>query len=147
MTLADTLKNLRKQQNMTQDEVAKLAGITRGTYVYYEKGIRAPKSRRTLLALATALKCDVSALQDQSPFVLAAGEQFGSRGKKQAEKEEVNMKALFAGGDLKDEDKEKLETALQTAFFEAKRIAKQKYSKKSTFTENSDILQNPNPTN
>lgn len=42
MTLAESLKRIRKQYKMTQEDVAKLLGISRSGYTYYETGKTVP---------------------------------------------------------------------------------------------------------
>ena len=42
MTLAESLKKIRKQYKMTQEDVAKLLGISRSGYTYYETGKTVP---------------------------------------------------------------------------------------------------------
>ena len=42
MTLADSLKKIRKQYKMTQEDIAKLLGISRSGYTYYETGKTVP---------------------------------------------------------------------------------------------------------
>ena len=42
MTLAESLKNIRKQYKMTQEEISKLLGISRSGYTYYETGKTVP---------------------------------------------------------------------------------------------------------
>ncbi len=52
MTLAESLKEIRKKFNMTQDEVALFLGVSRSGYTYYETGKSEP-SIDTLKKLAT----------------------------------------------------------------------------------------------
>ena len=42
MTLAESLKKIRKQYKMTQEDIAKLLGISRSGYTYYETGKTVP---------------------------------------------------------------------------------------------------------
>ena len=42
MTLAESLKKIRKQYKMTQEDIAKLLGISRSGYTYYETGKTIP---------------------------------------------------------------------------------------------------------
>lgn len=42
MTLAESLKNIRKQYKMTQEDISKLLGISRSGYTYYETGKTVP---------------------------------------------------------------------------------------------------------
>lgn len=38
----NNLKNLRKERNLKQEEVAQILGITRAAFGHYEKGLREP---------------------------------------------------------------------------------------------------------
>ena len=51
MTLAESLKNIRKKYKMTQEEVALFLGVSRSGYTYYETGKSEP-SVDTLKKLA-----------------------------------------------------------------------------------------------
>ncbi len=51
MTLTESLKKIRKQYKMTQEDVAQFLGISRSGYTYYETGKTAP-SIETLKRLA-----------------------------------------------------------------------------------------------
>lgn len=42
MTLTESLKKIRKQYKMTQEDVAKFLGISRSGYTYYETGKTVP---------------------------------------------------------------------------------------------------------
>ena len=52
MTLTESLKRIRKQYKMTQEDVAKFLGISRSGYTYYETGKTVP-SVEMLKKLAT----------------------------------------------------------------------------------------------
>lgn len=57
----EILKSLRKQKGLTQDEVAKLLKINRGTYANYERGHRQP-DYDTLLLIADFYDVDLNYL-------------------------------------------------------------------------------------
>lgn len=57
-----TLKEKRKQLNMTQDEVASAAGISKQHYYLIEKGRVANITRETMLKLSQVLKTPVTEL-------------------------------------------------------------------------------------
>ncbi len=52
------LKVMRARRNMTQEELAKKAGVTLTTISYYETGHRFPRGD-TLKKLAEALDCEI----------------------------------------------------------------------------------------
>ncbi len=57
--------------------------------------------------------------EDES-FVTQASEQFGSRGKQQAEALVAELTGLFAGGELSENDRDAVMIALQKAYFDCK---------------------------
>jgi hypothetical protein len=63
----------------------------------------------------------VSGMKEGEDFVVTAREDYGYRGAKGAEKLIDGARALFAGGELSDDDKQAVLIALQEAYFEAKR--------------------------
>lgn len=63
MELNDKLKFLRKQLNLTQQQVADALGIERSAYTYYEKGTTKPKIK-TLSLLARMYNISVDELLD-----------------------------------------------------------------------------------
>ena len=69
MTFGERLVMLRKKAGLTQDQVAKKAGITREVYNSYEKGIRTPRLEY-LKRLADALETDYNGLIGGWPSVL-----------------------------------------------------------------------------
>lgn len=58
------IRELRKQNHITQDELAKKSMVSRKALSSYENGIGNP-TRETLTKIATALNCKVSDLVDQ----------------------------------------------------------------------------------
>ena len=79
--LKDTLRDLRKQNELTQQQVADVLSIDRSTYAYYETGKTSPDVQQ-LLQLAQIFKVTPNAmlgfkvpapsalvLRDRSPFV------------------------------------------------------------------------------
>lgn len=62
MSFGERLKQLRGKQMMTQGEVALKAGITRKTYIEFEKYNKRPKEIKKYYQLAEVLKCDAEYL-------------------------------------------------------------------------------------
>lgn len=132
MTFADKLRALRKEKDITQDEVAKAIKISRGSYLYYEKGDRMPRNHETYEKLAKFFKVDVSYLfGNDEIFVETATEKYGGVGRKQAIALVNDLKGMFAGGKLSDEDRDAVMLAIQDAYWEAKKISTKKYAPKN----------------
>lgn len=129
MELKDKIARIRTSKGLTQLELAKKIGITTRAIQHYENGTRIPKID-TLTQIAYALEVDVNDLvTDNEHFIIEANEKGGARGKAAAQKLIENANALFAGGDISDEDKANVMEALQEAYWRAKIINK-KYTPK-----------------
>ena len=130
MKFGEKLRKLRTEKSLTQDEVSKAIGVSRRTYVSYEQDGRYPRKREVYAKLADVFKCDVNYLMtEDEEFVTSAAEQYGSRGKRQAEELVEELSGMFAGGDLSEADKDSVFQALQRAYVLCKEDNK-KYTRK-----------------
>ena len=131
MKFGEKVKKARQERKMTQKELAERAGISLRTVLNYEGGERLPKSRKVYASIADALGMDESVLiDDDAEFVLHASEEYGSRGAKQAEELVGRVLALYAGGELDEEDMDAMAAALQEAYWQAKKINRKYVPKK-----------------
>ena len=81
--------------------------------------------------LADILSCDISYLMtEEETFITEASEQFGNRGAKQAQQILEQAAAMFAGGELSDEDKTAFMDEIQSLYLDSKRRAKKFTPKK-----------------
>lgn len=76
-------------------------------------------------------------LTDDAEFIVSAEEQFGYRGRKDAEELVSELTGLFAGGEMAEEDMDALMLAVQQAYVDAKRNNK-KYTPKKYLKGASD---------
>ena len=130
MKFGEKLKALRLEKDLSQKALADLTGISARTIQNYETTDMLPKRRDTYDMLARALAVDVDQLlDDDEEFALSAGEQYGSRGERQARAILDQVGALYAGGELSEEDMDAFNRALQEAYWEAKTI-NQKFTPK-----------------
>lgn len=130
MKFGEKLKKLRTDKGLTQDEVSTAIGTSRRTYISYEQEGRYPRKRDVYSKLAETLKCDVNYLMtEDEDFISTAAEQYGSRGKRQAEELVTELSGMFAGGEMSDEDKDAVMLALQKAYWDCKEDNK-KYTPK-----------------
>ena len=129
MELKDRIAKIRRMRGFTQAELAVKLGVSARAVQNYEAGTRTPK-RDMIAKIAEALNVDESALgTDEEFFVIEAKEKYGSKGKAAAQKLIESAAALFAGGDISEDDKANVMEALQEAYWEAK-IANKKYTPK-----------------
>ena len=129
MELKEKISVLRAMKEMTQSQLADAVGVTRRAIINYESGFRVPR-KSTLLKLAEVFGMGYSELvSEEENFLIEVNEKHGSKGKSDAEKLLQNANALFAGGDISEEDKELLIEALQESYWKSKLINK-KYTPK-----------------
>lgn len=141
MNFAEKVRQLRKDKKMSQIELAQAIGVTSRTIQLYESGKNLPRYRETYRKLAEALSCDVNDLliadsevtdkEDDAAFISEAAAQYGSRGKRQAEKLIEEVSGCFAGDELSEEDKDEMMKAIQDAYWIAKKN-NQKYAPKKS---------------
>ena len=139
MQFGDKIRAARHAANMTQQVLANEMGVSRRTIALYETNNRKPKNAGTIIALAKALNLstdyflteeELKEIQEHESFLEKAGEQYGNRGKVQALLIIEQTSALFAGGDLSDDDKESFFQTMTEIYFDAKAKAKKHTPKK-----------------
>ena len=130
MKFAEKLKALRTQKGITQKECADAIGTTERTYISYELDGRYPRKREVYQKLAELFGVETNyLLTEDEEFVTEASEQYGSRGRRQAEALLTELSGLFAGGELTDSDRDAIMIAMQRVYFECKEKNK-KYTPK-----------------
>lgn len=131
MTFGEKVSSARKKVGLTQTELASMIKVSDRTIQNYENDKRRPRTMQGFRDLAAALKVDVNyLLTDDEAFVMEAKSKYGFEGGSQAAQLLVNAGALFAGGELSEEDMTKVHNALEEIFWDAKRKNKEKYGKK-----------------
>ena len=131
MTFGEKIKAQRKKLHMTQDDLARAAGVSRRTVTSWETDQTLPRTRKVYDKLARILNVPVSyLLNDDEAFIADTRERFGYPEKKDAEKLSRELSALFSGGDMAEEDMDALMFAVQQAYVDAKRKNKEKYTPK-----------------
>jgi len=121
MEFSEKLKNMRIAKGWSQEELAERSGISRRTIQNYERFGTLPKKRSTYGVLAKTFGVDESVLLDRNvDFVLRANEQYGNDAMRQAMDLVADVKALWAGGEMEEEDMDEIMRALQEAYMEAK---------------------------
>lgn len=131
MGFGENLRTLRKDAGMSQKRLAELAGTTSRSILNYEQGVRLPKNIQIVNAIASALGTTSEYLiNGKEKFVIDAGAEQGDIGKVQAKEILKNAEALFAGGELDEEEMLGFMTRIQIIYLDSKNKAK-KYSSKN----------------
>ena len=134
MKFSERLKELREENNMTQEQLAKVSGVSSRTIQRYECGTSRPRLDAAE-KLAKALNISVDQLLGTGGmFVAQAAEKYGSKGAKQAQQLTDEITGLFAGGEMAEEDMDELMLAIQEAYIDAKK-RNRKYTPKKYIKE------------
>ena len=140
MLFGDRIKELRNLTDMSQQELANRTGLSLRSIQNYESNQRYPKDVAILNKLCAALGTTIEELmKEEDQFILEAASKFGSRGKNDAEKLIEEVGGLFAGGELNEEDKDKVFRAITEMYWKAKdnnkKYTPKKYKKNSGSNE------------
>ncbi|MBU5260781.1 helix-turn-helix domain-containing protein [Bacillus pumilus] len=101
--LGDRLRSLREKQNLTQEQIAKKIGISRGTYAHYEINKRRP-DYETLIKITDIFNVSLD--------YLLTGKEFDSSNEDMW-KELLDPKTELFFKDLKDASDDKIEELIQ----------------------------------
>ena len=131
MKFGEKIRELRKEKGITQEILGKMIGVSKRTIINYEQGTRYPQDHEIYAKLANALDCDENYLKTENEeFITTVSEQYGLRGASQAQQILDQTAAMFAGGELSDEDKMAFIHEIQSLYFDSKERAKKFTPKK-----------------
>ena len=131
MEFKDRLKEKRRILGLSQEELAKKAGVTGRTVQNYELGTRAPQNIDIVSKLAVALETSVEyLLGSEGLLVVEAREKGGYRSAKDIHALVTELTGLFAGGEIDEEEKDGIMAALNQAYWISKEKNKKYASKK-----------------
>ena len=140
MTFSDKIKRSREVADLTQQELADLVGVSKRTIASYES-TNAVARRTTIVKLARALKVSVRYLSDnectdplaeieKDEYVEEARQRYGASGARDVDALLRDNAALFAGGELSQEEKDAFFEAVMRAYVASKDIASIKFGRK-----------------
>lgn len=140
MTFSDKIKRAREVAKLTQNELAQQVGVSQRTIASYESG-GAKARRSTIEKLARALKVSVKFLTDddcidpladieKDDYIDQARAMYGAKGVRDMEELLRENTALFAGGELSQEQKDTFFQAVMTAYVTCKEEASKKFGHK-----------------
>ena len=70
MNFGEKIKNYRMENDYTQDEFAKLIGVSKRTLLLYEQGKRFPKQKEVYEKIAELMNCDYNFLMGEEDLFL-----------------------------------------------------------------------------
>ena len=140
MTFSDKVKLSREQAGLTQQQLADLTGVSKRTIASYETGGASARSS-TLLRLAKALNVSSKFLSDEfcddpmadigkDNYIEEARARYGMKGGREIEQLLAENTALFAGGEISQEQKDAFFQAIMLAYVTSKEEAKAKFGRK-----------------
>ncbi len=116
---------------MTQDDLAKAISVSPRTVFSYENGESYPRQREIYKRLSDLFHVEVNyLLTEDEEFITEVKEKYGRRGEEQARKVLEQASALFAGGDLSEDDQLAFVHEIQKLYLDSKERAKKFTPKK-----------------
>ena len=135
MTFGQKVRDARKKLGLSQAALADKIGRSRRTVVDWEQDRTLPRTRKIYGDLADALGVPIGwLLTDEADFVIRSEEQFGYRGRRDAEQLVAELTGLFAGGEMAEEDMDAMMLAVQQAYVDAKK-KNRKYTPKKYLSD------------
>lgn len=136
---SEKVKDARASLGLSQPQVAQMAGVSVRSILAYEKGEKTPR-QGTVLKLAKALQVSVKFLTDDAcedpvediekdGYIEQARERYGAQGVKDVNELLKENAALFAGGELSQEQKDAFFEAVMKAYITCKEAAREKFGK------------------
>ena len=140
-SFAEKVKDARSELGLSQQQLAEMVDVSDRSIKAYERGEKKPR-QGTMLKLAKALKVSVRFLSEdgcENPvediekdgYIAEARELYGSVGAKDMEQLLQENTALFAGGELSQEQKDMFFQAIMTAYVTCREEAKVKFGRKN----------------
>ena len=139
-TTGEKIKDRRITLNMTQKDLADQVGTTVRTISSYEAAGSKPRGLN-LRKLCNVLNVSEAYLLndeiedetyglEEAPYIESARATYGKKGAADVEQLLTQTRALFAGGDVPEEDKELFFQAVTEAYFANKQRASEKFTRK-----------------
>lgn len=138
MTFAEKVKQARINEGLSQTQLAEKVGVSLRAITAYERTGTKPRPS-TLAKLAEVLKVSTTYLTDvacdnpiegieKDALIMEARAKYGSSGARDVNELLEANRALFAGGELSEDQKERYFQAITEAYFACRQEAKKKFS-------------------
>ena len=139
-TFPEKVKEARVSLGISQPQLGTKIGLSVRSVIAYEKGEKKPRPA-SMLKLAKALGVSVKFLSDdecedpmadieKDDYIAEARERYGAAGAKNMDDLLSANTALFAGGELSQEQKDAFFEAVMKAYITCKEEARRKFGKK-----------------
>lgn len=128
MKFSEKLRSLRMQAGLTQEQTAANIGVTLRTYQNYESGRMFPRQSEVYTALCRLFHVTADyLLKEEEQYLAEAAIRGGSQAKREVATLLSQVGGLFAGGELSEEDKDKVMKTITELYWDAKE-KNQKYT-------------------
>ena len=111
----------RKRIGLSREALADATGISVRAIAYYELEGKKPKQRSSMEALAKALKIPVAQLMDDDAELEPLSGDDCEQDRREAQRIVRQIKALYTGGSLRQDDIDAMMLAIQDAYWIAKK--------------------------
>ncbi len=130
MAFAEKIKNMRLEKGYTQEELAEMVDVSKRTIINYEQGRCYPKQTEILAKFAEVFCVPVDYLfTDEDRYVQEASERGGTSAAQDVARLLASAGAMFAGGTLSEDDKDKVIRKLNELYWDSREKNKAKYGK------------------
>ena len=121
MAFGDRIKEKRASLGYSQQKLAEKAGISLRSIQNYESNQRYPNNINIVKNIAVALGTTAEFLMaEEDAYIISAAEKGGSAAQRDVEGLLGDLNALFAGGVMSSEDKDKVMRAIMDIYWESK---------------------------
>lgn len=139
---AEKIKEARAELGLSQPQLASKCDLSVRVILDYEKGKKRPRAT-TIMKLAKALEVSSKFLSDDNctdpmediekdGYIELARKRYGNGGAREVDELLEANKALFAGGELSEDQKEAFFRAVTEAYFTCREEAKKRFGRKKT---------------
>ena len=136
MKFGDKVRLARIKAKLTQQEFANKIGVSLRTVTNYEAGTCYPRKREIYRKISDVLDVDINyLLTEDEEFIINAGDKYGKKGASQAAEIINQTRAMFAGGELSEDDARAFIDEIQILYLESKERAKRFTPNKYTPTK------------
>ena len=127
MKFGEKVRDLRKKNSLTQDELAKCLGVSKRTIIGWERDGRYPRNVEILEKMADIFHVPLTHIQpDQSLFIERAAATYGKKGKIEAQHLAFELTELFASGELTAQDMDGIMYEMHKAYFKYREQEREK---------------------
>ncbi len=125
MEFGEKIKNKRTELKMSQQTLADKSGLSLRTIQNYESGQRHPANISIVKDIAAVLGVSYEyLLDDKSQYVIDAALRGGKKAALDVDRLISDIQGVFAGGQLSQDDKDKVMRAINEIYWESKGAAK-----------------------